>query len=557
LRAETGPHRPWWESAVIYQIYPRSFCDGDGDGVGDLEGIRAHLDHLSWLGVDALWLSPFFPSPMADFGYDVADYTGVDPLFGDLAAFDRLVADGHERGLKVLIDWVPNHSSDQHPWFQASRSSPSDPRRHWYWWRDDRPDAAGGSGPPGSPGRAPNNWLAAFPGVGGTDLPSAWTWDEGTGQWYLHLFLPGQPDLNWAHPEVRAAMEDVLRFWMERGVDGFRVDVAHGLGKDPALPDLPSELRALPAASVNDDPATHPILAGLRSVVDAWPSPPARMMVGEVYLPTTAQVSRYYGTPAYPELHLSFNFPPLFAPWDAAAWKACIDEVTARLDPAGAWPTWVLSNHDQPRHGTRYGSEAVARAAAVLLLTLRGTPFLYAGEELGLADAVVGPEQRVDPGGRDGCRAPIPWDPTPGHGWAGGPDPWLPWPPEADSGRTVAQLAADPASILHLYRRLLGARRASPALRAGHFRWHPQASGLLCYERAAGDDRRGQDRRGRDRRGRDRRLVAINFTPERREMAVPDGAWVVEVASDGLEPGGGPGSTLAGHQALLLRPGAS
>ncbi|MDQ2724655.1 MAG: alpha-amylase family glycosyl hydrolase [Actinomycetota bacterium] len=529
--------RPWWESAVIYQIYPRSFCDSDGDGVGDLEGIRAHLDHLSWLGVDALWLSPFFPSPMADFGYDVADYTGVDPLFGDLAAFDRLVAEAHDRELKVLIDWVPNHTSDQHAWFRSSRSSRADPKRDWYWWRDDRPDAEGGTGAAGSPGRAPNNWLSAFPGVGGTDLPGAWTWDDATGQWYLHLFLPGQPDLNWGHPEVRAAMEDVLAFWMERGVDGFRVDVAHGLGKDPALPDLAPELRGLPVASINDDPATHPILAGLRSVIDAWPAEPARMMVGEVYLPTTAQVARYYGTPAYPELHLAFNFPPLFAPWDAGAWKACIDEVAARLGPAGAWPTWVLSNHDQPRHRTRYGSEAVARAAAVVLLTLRGTPFVYAGEELGLEDAVVAPERVVDPGGRDGCRAPIPWDATPGHGWAGGSEAWLPWPPGVDEGRTAAELVADPASIAHLYRDLLGARRTSDALRAGDLRWRPQGQGVLCYERISGDDRR---------------LVAVNFTADSQHLAVPDGPWVVEVASDGSAPGSRSVATLRGHQALLL-----
>ena len=335
-------------------------------------------------------------------------------------------------------------------------------------------------------------------------------------------------------------MEDVLRFWMERGVDGFRVDVAHGLGKDPAIPDVPSELRALPVASLNDDPATHPILAGLRSVIDAWPQAPDRMMIGEVYLPTTAQVARYYGTAAYPELHLSFNFPPLFAPWDAAAWTGCIDEVTARLGPAEAWPTWVLSNHDQPRHRSRYGSEAVARAAALLLLTLRGTPFLYAGEELGLADAVVPADRRVDPGGRDGCRAPIPWDATASHGWTGGADPWLPWPPEADEGRTVEQLGADPESILRLYRRLLRARRSSKALMAGELCWRSQADGVLGYERCAGDDRR---------------LVIINFTADRQPLQVPDGSWVVEVASDGLGSGDPPGPTLRGHQALLLRPG--
>jgi glycosidase len=227
---------------VTYQVYPRSFCDTSGDGIGDLEGIRRHLDHLTWLGVDAIWLSPFYPSPMADFGYDVSDYRNVDPLFGTLDDFDRLVAEAHRLELKVLVDWVPNHTSDQHPWFVASRSSRTsgaDAKRDWYWWRDDRPDEAGGSGPPGSPGRLPNNWRAAFPGVGLTKLPPAWTWDEGTRQWYLHLFLAQQPDLNWMNPQVRSAMTDVLRFWLARGVDGFRIDVVHGLGKDPALPDCP------------------------------------------------------------------------------------------------------------------------------------------------------------------------------------------------------------------------------------------------------------------------------------------------------------------------------
>ena len=463
--------RPWWETAVVYQIYPRSFCDTSGNGVGDLEGICRHLDHLSWLGVDAVWLSPFYPSPMADFGYDVSDYCDVDPLFGSLEDFDRLVAEAHRRNLKVLIDWVPNHTSDQHPWFLASRSSASNPQRDWYWWRDDRPNDAGGSGPPGSEGRLPNNWRAAFPGVGLTDLPPAWTWDASTGQWYLHLFLAQQPDLNWMTPDVRVAMTDVLRFWLARGVDGFRIDVVHGLGKDPALPDLPPELARIPVSGMNDQPETHPILAALRRALDGWPDPPARLMVGEVFLPEPSQVITYYGTAEEPELHLAFNFKPLFTRWDAAAWQRRIDEVENLFKPRDAWPTWVLSNHDRPRHRTRYGSEARARAAAVLLLTLRGTPFLYAGEELGLEDADVPLGRRLDPGGRDGCRAPIPWDDSPAHGWAGGPEAWLPWPPEADAGRTMAEERDRPDSVLHLYRGLLALRRHSEALRHGDFAW--------------------------------------------------------------------------------------
>ncbi|MDQ4132203.1 MAG: alpha-amylase family glycosyl hydrolase, partial [Actinomycetota bacterium] len=392
---------PWWKSAVFYQIYPRSFADSDGDGVGDLEGVRAHLDHLRWLGVDAIWICPFYPSPMADFGYDVSDYCDVDPLFGTLDDFDRLLADAHDLGIRVIVDWVPNHTSDQHPWFVESRSSRDNPKRDWYIWRD-----------------RPNNWKAAFGGP-------AWTFDERTGQWYLHLFLPEQPDLDWSNPEVVAAMHDVLRFWLDRGVDGFRVDVVHGLGKDPALPDDPAEL-TVPHSSVNDAAETHPLLRELRRLVDGYPGD--RVLVGEVYLLDTRRVARYFG--AGDELHLAFDFTSLYAPWDARAWRERLTEVAALLDPLGAWPTWTLSNHDNSRHRTRYGgSEARARAAAVLLLTLRGAPFLYEGEELGLEDAVVPPERVVDPGGRDPCRAPVPWDPGPTHGWQVA-DPWLPWPPD-------------------------------------------------------------------------------------------------------------------------------
>ncbi len=583
----TDPSRPWWETAVTYQIYPRSYCDTTGNGIGDLEGIRRHLDHLSWLGVDAIWLSPFYPSPMADFGYDVSDYCDVDPLFGSLEDFDRLVAEAHRRDLKVLVDWVPNHTSDQHPWFVASRSAATNPKRDWYWWRGDRPDEAGGYGPPGSVGRLPNNWRAAFPGVGLTELPPAWTWDDTTGHWYLHLFLAQQPDLNWVNPEVRAAMNDVLHFWLARGVDGFRIDVVQGLGKDPALPDLPPELARIPISAINDQPSTHPIIAAIRTELDNWPDPPPRMMVGEVFLPEPTQVITYYGTTDKPELHLAFNFKPLFTRWDAAAWRARIDEVETLFRPQAAWPTWVLSNHDRPRHRTRYGSEARARAAAVLLLTLRGTPFLYAGEELGLEDADVPPDRRLDPGGRDGCRAPIPWDGSPAHGWAGGPEAWLPWPPEADRGRTMVEARRDSDSTLNLYRQLLAVRRASEALRSGDFSWW--LAGATAAERDTGDtgasgwegeevwpgnpggarvigppagtdttpdaDPRGLARRpvtpdGDSPEGLgvlayvrtaprpqgsgdpgDTRLVVVNFTDRATDIDLPAGTWTVEVST--------------------------
>jgi alpha-glucosidase len=507
---------PWWKTAVFYQIYPRSFCDTDGDGVGDLEGIRRHLDHVRDLGVDAVWISPFFRSPMRDFGYDVSDYCDVDPLFGTLADFDRLLADCHERGLRVMIDWVPNHSSDLHPWFLASRSSREDPKRAWYVWRD------------GSPDEPPNNWKAAF--SDGRD--PAWTWDEATSQWYLHAFLPQQPDLNWQHPEVVEAMHGTLRFWLDRGVDGFRMDVVHLIGKDPALPDLAAGEDLVTAT---DEPHTHELLRGIRAVLDGYDGD--RTSVGEVYLMDPERVATYYG--ADDELHLSFNFPPLWAPWDAEAWLAGIELVEQHFTPRDAWPTWVLSNHDVPRHRTRYGSEARARAAAVLLLTLRGTPFVYAGEELGLTDAEVPPEREVDPGGRDGCRAPIPWTAGEGHGWAS-PEPWLPWPPEAGT-RNPEVAGADPTSVLALYRRLLAARRASPALQLGA--WRPlqragDGDGVLAYERVADDDRR---------------VVVVSFVSEPRRVAVP-GDWVVEVASDCAGEGVGYSGEVAGDQAVLLRP---
>ncbi|MGH8920054.1 MAG: alpha-amylase family glycosyl hydrolase, partial [Actinomycetes bacterium] len=360
-----------------------------------------------------------------------------------------------------------------------------------------------------------------------------------TGQWYLHLFLPAQPDLNWENPEVRAAMAETLRFWMARGVSGFRVDVAHGLGKDPALPDSAPQ----PVSGFNDQVGTHDILADLRQLVDDWPDDPPRMMVGEVYLPTTPQVATYYGSSERPELHLSFNFPPLFAPWDAAVWTERIREVEDLIVARGHWPTWVLSNHDQPRHRTRYGSEARARAAAILLLTLRGTPFVYAGEELGLEDAVVPPGRRVDPGGRDGCRAPLPWDDSPGHGWSAAREPWLPWPPDVDAGRTVTALQADPASILHLYRRLLALRAASPALRSGSLALIDAGPDVVAYRRSApGDDR----------------LVAVNFSDAPVTAHLPDGPWQLDLASaDGAAAIDGSRLTLGPDQAVVASSGAA
>ena len=494
---------------MFYLIYTRSFLDTDGDGVGDLEGIRRQLDYLAWLGVDALWLCPFYPSPMADFGYDVSDYTGVDPTYGTLAAFDRLLADAHQRGIRVLIDWVPNHTSDQHPWFVEARSSRDNPKRDWYVWRDQ-----------------PNNWKAAFGG-------DTWTFDDATGQWYLHLFLPGQPDLDWRNPQVSEAMLDTLRFWLDRGVDGFRIDVVQGLTKDPDLPDDPPGL-VLPHCAVNDCTDTHDVLRGIRRVADSYEG--ERALVGEVYLLSTRRVARYLGQGD--QLHLAFDFTLLYAPWDAAAWRHRLRRAAEELDPIGAWPTWNLSNLDNPRHRTRYGTEARARAAAVLLLTVRGTPFLYYGEELGLEDATVPADRVLDPGGRDACRAPFPWDGGPGHGWPVD-DPWLPWPPDTGT-RNAAALTADGSSILHLYRRLIEARRASPALRDGGQRILESPDGVLAFERGEGDDRR--------------RVVA-NFTSDPARMEGDDGgSWVVEVAADGAAEGRPFDGCLGPDAAILLRP---
>lgn len=506
--------QPWWQRGVFYQIYPRSFADSTGSGTGDLLGIASRLDYLAWLGVDALWISPFYPSPMRDFGYDVSDYCDVDPRFGSLDDFDAVLAAAHARDLRVIIDWVPAHTSSDHPWFVESRRSHTNGRRNWYVWRDPAP----GGGPP-------NNWTSTF-----TQGAPAWTLDENTGQYYLHSFLPEQPDLNWNEPAVVDAMHGVLDFWLERGVDGFRADVVHNIGKNPNLEDVAADLAPIPHCALNDDPLTHAHLRAIRRRLDAWPG--ERMMVGEVFLLSTERVATYYGHGD--ELNLGFNFPPLFAPWDAAKWRSCLAESLAAMEPVGAWPTWALSNHDFSRHRSRYGGgEARARASAVLLLTLKGTPFLYMGEELGLADADVPDEQRVDPGGRDGCRAPFPWSQNAIRDW--GPHPWLPHPPEAER-RNVAALRDEPGSILQLYRRLLHLRRATPALHAGEIELLEANGTLLAYRRFTGSEER---------------RIAINFGdgPVRWNAT---GRWSVELASDGNGEGQAFSGEVGGEQALVL-----
>jgi alpha-glucosidase len=470
----------WWQTGVIYQIYPRSFQDSDGDGIGDLQGIISRLDHLVTLGVDAIWISPIFSSPMADYGYDVADYEDIDPLFGDLETFDRLVAETHRRGLRIILDYVPNHTSDRHPWFVESRASRASARRDWYVWRDPRPD--------GSP---PSNWLSEFGG-------SAWTWDESSGQFFYHAFLSEQPDLDWRNPDVVAAMLDVLRFWFDRGVDGFRVDAIHHLFEDAALTDDPPNpswrpgqeparrLRRLHSA---DQPEVHDAIARMRSVADAYGG---RVLIGEAYLPIDRLVL-YYGADLQ-GFHLPFNFHLLTTPWTPTAIGALIEAYERKL-PAGGWPNWVLGNHDRSRLASRVGA-AQARVAAMLLLTLRGTPTIYQGEEIGMTDTPI-PLQRVHdpweknvPGlglGRDPVRTPMLWDDGPNAGFSTG-EPWLPL--SRDHGAiNVAAQAATSGSILSLYRALLALRRAEPALTLGAWTLLAATEETLAYERRLGDRR--------------------------------------------------------------------
>jgi alpha-glucosidase len=514
----------WWQTGVIYQVYPRSFQDTDGDGVGDLRGITARLDYLQGLGVDAVWISPFYRSPMADFGYDVSDYTGVDPLFGTMEDFDALLAAAHARGLRVILDFVPNHTSDQHPWFVESRSSRTNAKRDWYLWHDAA--AAGDDWRPARE-RVPNNWMSQFGGP-------AWTWDEGTGQFYLHSFLKEQPDLNWRNLEVRAAMYAAMRFWLDRGpngrgVDGFRMDVMWLLIKDEFFRDNPPNATYSDGTRVMqmhnaDQPETLEIVAEMRALMEGCgdslegSSPvekqilrfakddnskkddkqksegvgggSSRVLIGEIYLPLPKLV-RYYG--AWPQLSgadLPFNFHLIQTRWAADAIADVIRTYEGLL-PAGAWPNYVLGNHDQSRLASRIGAQQ-ARAAAMLLLTLRGTPTMYYGDELGMVDVAISAEQVRDPAeknhpgkgrGRDPERSPMIWVGAANAGFTQ-PDavPWLPlmngWETE-----NAAEQAKRPASMLMLYRKLLALRRQHDTLHAGGIADVAAEGAVLRYRR--------------------------------------------------------------------------
>jgi alpha-glucosidase len=471
----------WWREGVLYQIYPRSYQDTNGDGIGDLRGITQRLDHLAGrddsLGIDGIWISPFYPSPQADFGYDIKDYCDVDPQFGTLADFDELLAQAHARGIRIIVDLVPNHTSDQHPWFVESRSSRTNPKRDWYVWADPKPD--------GSP---PNQWRSVFSRV----QQEAWTLDPKTGQYYLHSFLPQQPDLNWWNPDVRKAFEQIMRFWLDRGADGFRIDVAHKTVKprDVAAGLLGENPRGTPDLTPPaDEQELHALLRSWRKVLNEYDD---RMTVGECVVLDVDRLVEFYGRDN-DELHLAFNFHFLRAPWTAAAFR----ERTAmfeRVMPRGAWPDYTLSNHDNPRAASRYaGGDAAqgqrrARLAAMMLLTLRGTPFIYYGEEIGMMDAPIPANRIVDVAGRDPERTPMQWDASRNAGFTHG-DPWLPMAPDAATVNVEAQ-RRDPASMLSLYRALIRERRNSAVLRRGSYRELAGPSEVFAFARELDGERR-------------------------------------------------------------------
>ena len=497
---------PWWREAVVYEVYVRSFADSDGDGLGDLEGIRSKLGYLRDLGVDAVWITPFYPSPQRDHGYDVADYCDVDPLFGDLADFDRLLADAHGLGLRVIVDVVPNHTSSEHPWFQAALGEQASAERARYWFRDGR--GADGDEPP-------NNWQSVFGGP-------AWTRDEGSRQWYLHMFDSSQPDLDWGNREVHEEFLRILRFWLDRGVDGFRIAVAHSLY---VRADLADEPVAVGAKGLHDDDHRHiwdqdevlAVYEEWRQVLDAYAGD--RMLVGEVFLFDVPRVAQYVGPT---RLHQAFNFTVFKAQWDPAQLRRVLLDALAGFDPG----TWVLSNHDLTRHVTRYGGGDLGRrrglAVSGLVFALPGSPYLYQGEELGLDETDVPDHLREDPvflrtagvmAGRDGCRTPLPWEAAaPGHGFTDG-TPWLPFGPDA-SAQAVDRQESDPDSVLSTYRRLLARRRALLPVLGDALAWLEAPDEVLAVRRGP--------------------LVAVlNTAAEPVELVVDDATQLLEATAPG------------------------
>jgi alpha-glucosidase len=513
----------WWRDGVIYQIYPRSFSDSNSDGLGDLPGIASRLDYLADLGIDAIWLSPVYPTPDKDFGYDISDYTAIDPRFGSLADFDRLVVEAHQRGIRVIMDMVMNHTSDQHAWFKESRSRHDNPKRDWYIWRP----------PSGSPpisfrngGRrrgVPNNWQASFGG-------NAWEYDPGTGQYYLHLFTREQPDVNWRNPEVRKAQLEAFRFWMERGVDGFRLDVFNAYFKQSDLLNNPPKfgLRGFDRQRHiydMDQPEMMPLLNELRALLDSYPE---RYSVGETYLATPQKTVSYCGPD---KLHAAFSFDfttfnsELAEAFQLYPWNSTwiLQKIRAQeevFNAAGIWPTKVMSNHDLPRAASRYAkgeNDTQTKIAMALLLTLRGTPFMYYGEEIGMRDIHLRRDEILDPPGkkywpiykgRDGCRSPMQWDDTIYAGFSAA-KPWLPVHPNYRLRNVVAQ-RADPDSLFNFTKKLLALRKKYPALRSGDFIPLGTARGVLAYLRMY---------------EKQSVLIAMNFKGQNVRILIPEGNW--------------------------------
>ena len=516
----------WWRRGVVYQIYPRSFADSDGDGTGDLRGIIEHLDYLgtNGLGVDAIWLSPIYPSPGKDVGYDVSDHTTIDPIFGTDADFDDLVAAAHAAGLRVILDLVMNHTSDQHPWFVASRASREGPYADWYLWRD--PAGWDDTGRP----LPPNDWVSFFGGPG-------WEWEPARGQFYYHTFLVEQPELDWRTPGVEAAQLAMVQGWLDRGVDGFRLDVFNNFLKHPDLPSNPTR----PGSSAwerqvhiydRDQPDFPALIGRFRAILDAEPG---RMSVGELFdgtVDTAAELTN--------DRHLVFDWELVGADWTAPAIRTAMARRESAFG-ADRWPTVVLSNHDQPRHASRFAEsigtndqDAIAKAAAVLSLTVRGTPFLYYGEELGLGDVHVPPDERIDlaatrtePGTtwweRSPCRTPMPWAGRPGNGFTTGV-PWLCFGDDT-ARRNVDAESADPDSVLACYRRLIAVRSAWPSLQAGGMTPlaadHPT---VVAFRRGTGEGSV---------------VVVINTAAD-----------PAEIAADDLDAGGALGAIAGTHRAL-------
>ncbi len=528
----------WWKHGVVYQIYPRSFYDGGGDGVGDLTGIIEKLDYLSWLGVDALWLSPVNTSPMFDFGYDISDYRGIDPLFGSLGDCDRLIAEAHRRKIRIIMDLVINHTSHLHPWFVEARSSRDNPKRDWYIWHD------------GKNGKPPNNWMAAFGG-------RAWQWDEATGQYYFHSFLKEQPDLNWRNPDLRRAVFDEVRFWLDRGVDGFRLDAVNWFVKDGLYrsnpfgwgPNAPRPYDLQKHIYDQNRPETHDVLKEFRKVLDGYDD---RMSVGETYVvsPDGARISASYLGSGEDELHLAFDFSLIFSKYGARRFRYCLERWYGAMPDRG-WPSLVLNNHDQPRSVTRWclgrDGERRARVLAALLLTAWGTPFLYYGEEIGMKNGTVSRRQIKDPvgikywpfnKGRDPERTPMQWSAEANAGFSES-EPWL---PVADNYRkvNVAAQEKDPGSLLNWHRALISLRKERPALHRGAFRLTGNDPDVLAYTREE---------------GKDRLFVALNFSGKAKDISLEDfraGAVVLSTTPGKAVPSA-PRAILDPYEVLLLQ----